>query len=169
MASWEMVVCDGVLSRLLTQLTTKPTVWDEDWDGSAAIVPNTTRVIRDIENARLASPLWRDIIDESPEWALIRHSRYDFENEVQPVWESYDSYVVNRFFLSWETFNESWTLATSISCPRVRMDPLGWLTDLELSILRSHLWDPANIRIDVEDGSTIRHARNIWVSHRHRC
>ncbi|KAG0596381.1 hypothetical protein M758_UG248600 [Ceratodon purpureus] len=168
MSSWEMVVCDNVLSSLLSQLNAEPNAWDREWVGPDAHVSNITRVIQNIENARLASPLWRDIIDDSPEWALIKLSCFDFQNELTPVWEPYENYVVNRFFLSWKTFNQPWTLATPITCPRIRMDPLGWLTDQELSVLRSHLWDPANVRIDVEEGDTIRHARDIWMSHRHR-
>ncbi|KAG0595359.1 hypothetical protein M758_UG160600 [Ceratodon purpureus] len=132
MASWEIVVCDRVLTELLSRLTRRPNTWDGDWVGAAGEIPHSARVIQDLENARLASPLWRDIIDESPEWAMIRLSRWDYSNELGVVWEPYDDYVVNRFFLSWETFNTSWTMATPIACPRIRKDPVGWLTEAEL-------------------------------------
>ncbi|KAG0627140.1 hypothetical protein M758_2G176600 [Ceratodon purpureus] len=168
-ASWPMIVCDGILTDLLTRLTGRPSNWEANWNGTATGgTLHTTSVIADIENARLASPLWRDIIDESQEWAMIRLSRWDYSNEVGVVWEPYEDYVVNRFFLLWETFNSSWTLATPIACPRIRMDPMGWLTETELSVLRSHLWDLENMRISVEEGGTLRHARGIWVAPRHR-
>ncbi|KAG0597411.1 hypothetical protein M758_UG336000 [Ceratodon purpureus] len=107
MTSWKMSVCDGVLTQLLTQLTRRPTAWDPDWDGGRAVTRHTTRVIQDIENARMASPLWCDIIDESKEWALIRLSRWDYKNGIWVVWEEHDDYIVNHFFLSWKTFNNS--------------------------------------------------------------
>ncbi|KAG0573227.1 hypothetical protein KC19_VG159900 [Ceratodon purpureus] len=169
MASWEIFFCGDVLTQLLSQLSRRPTAWDEDWNGGEAVTQKTIAVIQDIENFRLASPLWRDIIDDSLEWALIRLSRWDYGNEVGPVWEEYNDYIVNRFFLSWETFNTTWTMATSIADPCIRMDPVGWLTKLELSILRSHLWDPSNVRINVAEGATRRHAHDIWVSPHHRC
>ncbi|KAG0604035.1 hypothetical protein M758_10G139200 [Ceratodon purpureus] len=168
MASWEMAVCDGPLSELLRQLTQRVDPALEFWDGPGAHQRRTPCVIQDLENARVASPLWRDIIDNSPEWAMIRLSRWDHSNEVGVVWEPYDDYVMSRFYQSWTLFSTSWTMATPIPCPRLRKDPIGWLTEVELSALRNLLWDPANTRIDMEDREVLAHSPGIWVAHQHR-
>ncbi|KAG0573093.1 hypothetical protein KC19_VG148100 [Ceratodon purpureus] len=168
MASWEMAVCDGPLSELLRQLTVRPDPAAEFWLGPGAQPRRTAYVIQDLENARLASPLWRDSIDNSPEWAMIRLARWDHSNEVGHVWLPYDDYVMNHFYLSWNVFSTSWTMGTPIACPRLCKDPIGWLTEYELDALSTLLWDPTNIRIDVEVGEVLRHAPAIWVSHLHR-
>ena len=59
-------------------------------------------------------------------------------------------------------------MATPITSRRLQLDPLGWLTDIELEMLRSLLWDPMNVKIDVENGSVLCHDADIWVSYQHR-
>ena len=163
MASWESLVCDGVVQELFTQLTARPGPWDE-----CAITPSPPDVIRDLENLRLASPLWCDIIDSSPEWACIRLARLDFQNENGVAWEAYEPFVMNRFFQTWDTICKSWRMATPIASRCLQLDPLGWLSDTELETLRGLLWDPMNEKIVVENGSVLRNAPDIWVSHLHR-
>ncbi|KAG0596990.1 hypothetical protein M758_UG301900 [Ceratodon purpureus] len=168
MASWKMAMCDGVLSELLLQLTHWFDPTEEFWNGPAARHRRTPCVIQDLENARLASPLWCNIIDNSPEWALIQLNRWDYSQEVEVPWETYDEYVMKRFFQLWNLFSTSWTMATPILSSRLRKDPIGWLTESELSILKSLLWYPANRAIDVGETSVLRHAPGIWVLHHHR-
>ncbi|KAG0596858.1 hypothetical protein M758_UG289800 [Ceratodon purpureus] len=169
MALWESPVCDDVLSKLLQRLTVRPCAWDSDFVPGAPGSVNMPCTIKDIEMARNASPLWRDIIDDSPEWAAIRLARYDFDNEVGVIWEAYKPYVMSRSFVTWEVFSTSWKMHTPIVSRRLRLDPIGWLSEVELATLRSLLWDPENVRINVEEGGTIRHAPDVWVSHLHRC
>ncbi|KAG0575000.1 hypothetical protein KC19_VG309800 [Ceratodon purpureus] len=135
MASWEMAVCDGPLSALLSQLTLRPDPAAEYWDGPGAVPRRSPCVLQDIENARLASLLWRDIIDSSSEWALIRLSRWDHSNEVGALWETYDEYIMNRFFQSWDLFSTLSEMANPVACPRLRKDPLMPSPALGMSVI----------------------------------
>ncbi|KAG0595667.1 hypothetical protein M758_UG186500 [Ceratodon purpureus] len=81
MASWEIVVRDGVLSTLLRQLMVAPLPWDLDPDHYWASYGRVPCTVADIENARLASPMWKSVIDSSPEWACMRPARWDYANK----------------------------------------------------------------------------------------
>ncbi|KAG0593862.1 hypothetical protein M758_UG026100 [Ceratodon purpureus] len=122
----------------------------------------------DIENARMASPMWREVIDASAEWAAVRLTRWDYMNEVGAVWEPFETYEINKFLLNWGALGQSWRMNTPLASCRLRLDPIGTLNCVELDVLRRLLWDPENKRIEVEDGEVLEPAGDIWVSPPHR-
>ena len=123
----EMAVCDNIISKMLSQLTRRPSPGEAEWYGPGHVSRDFPYVITDLENARSASPLCRDIIDESPEWALITLARFDFGNEVEAVWETYNEYIAHNFFRHWDVCSTSWILATPILSNRAHGSP--WLAN----------------------------------------
>ena len=120
---------DGVLARLLTELTQTQSGQDETSPDRAACT------IQDIGNARLASPMWREVIDSTAEWAAVRLAAWDYANESSPLWEAF--FV--SFFLNWHVFGKSWRMRTPIAIRHLRVDPIGTLNCADLHVLRALL------------------------------
>lgn len=118
----------------------------------------------DVENAQLASPMWRAVIDASPEFAALRLARYDFASETSPPWLPYEDYELNRFFVNWSAIGSSWKLENPIASRRLRLAPIGALTNAELQALRTELQHPLNVRIELKEGEKILPAAGIWVT-----
>ncbi|KAG0623383.1 hypothetical protein M758_3G170600 [Ceratodon purpureus] len=81
MASWEAVIRDGPLVTMLRQMTVSPSPWDYADFVVPPHLPSPLCSIADIENARGVSPRWRELIDNSAEWAAVRLARYDYSND----------------------------------------------------------------------------------------
>lgn len=168
MASWETVVRDGVLKELLRQLTVGPSSWDGMDLPDGAQYPLQLCTFMDIENVRIASPMWRAIIDASPEFAALRLARFDYANEPAPLWETYKQFELHAFFRNWARLGTSWRLATPLTSRRLRLAPIGCLTCAELDTLRTALGNPMNTIIEVANGATVLPAADIWVTPHHR-
>ena len=78
MAAWEAVVIEDALCPLLRQLTENPSTWDFNESEDSAPLPRQLASIRDVELARNVCPRWRDVIDNSAQWAAIRLARWDY-------------------------------------------------------------------------------------------
>ena len=139
MASWEIVVCDGVLASLLRQMVTNSAPYVQA--AADAWNPGVVHIctIADIENFRLASPMWRRMVDSTPEWAALRLARWDFANEAGVPWLPYEEYEVNHMRRNWDVFGFTWHMATPISSRRLRLAPVGSLFCSELDQLRTLL------------------------------
>ncbi|KAG0573039.1 hypothetical protein KC19_VG143500 [Ceratodon purpureus] len=77
MASWECVIREGVLLKMLRQMTESSSPWDYPNFDAPNPLPRQLCSIADIENARNVSPRWREVIDSTAEWACVRQARYD--------------------------------------------------------------------------------------------
>ncbi|KAG0574795.1 hypothetical protein KC19_VG292000 [Ceratodon purpureus] len=119
--------------------------------------------IQDIQNARDASLLWKSTIDASLEWAALRLARWDYTQEAGVIWLPYEEYVVNNLLQNWALFLQSWIMQTPITCPRLRLQALGALSESELSALRTLLWNPGNRSINSCVGEMLSSAPDIWV------
>lgn len=168
MATWELVIRDGVIQAMLRDLFVLKNLWDEP-EGRGVPTWNLTRTtITDVEYARDASILWKCVIDVSPEYSCLRLARWDYAQEMGLAWEPFEEYIPNRMRLNWMVFSESWKMGSPIMSRRLRLNPIGTLSELELSTLRSLLWDRTNTRVDVPPGTFVLHALDLWVSHLHR-
>ena len=168
MANWEIVIRDGVLASMLRELMQDNSPWDQDaanfwYDGRHVVC-----TIADIENARLTSPMWRATIDSSPEWAALRLARWDYANEVDIPWLSYEQYEMNRMRQNWDLFGSTWRMATPIPSRRLRLSPVGSLTCPELDQLRNLLNVYENRRVEVEDGEILEADPELWIADHHR-
>ncbi|KAG0595796.1 hypothetical protein M758_UG198300 [Ceratodon purpureus] len=161
MATWEIVVRNGVLSRLLSQLMQTVNSWDGPVFVPRGLYPGQKCLIMDVENARLASPMWSEAINSSVEWAAIRRARQDFSNEVGVLWEPYERYELSRFLTNWQTLGYSWQMSTPISSRRLRLGPIGLLSAVELDVLFALL--PNNTHLDVLKGGQLEPAVEMWI------
>ncbi|KAG0597137.1 hypothetical protein M758_UG314400 [Ceratodon purpureus] len=149
MSTWEMVFRDGsVLARLLKQLIEQMNPWDPKARFLEENIPHHQCSIMDIEKARLASPIRREVLDATAEWAAMCLARWDYANEAGVVWEPYEQYEVNKFLLDLGVLGKSWRMATPIASLHMCVNPIGTLTCFNLGVLRSLLWDPNNYRIN---------------------
>ena len=162
------MIRDGVLANLLKQMVHNNSPWDVDpnneWNTGTVLVCT----IADIENARLASPMWRGVIESSPEWAALRLARWDYANETDVPWLTYEVYEHNRMIQNWDLLGSTWHMATPISSRRLRLAPVGSLSCPELNQLRNLLWNPDNYRVHVDVGAVLEADTDLWVANHHR-
>ena len=96
MATWELVIRDGVIQSMLGDLFVWKNLSNEP-EGPALPIWECTRcTITDVENARDASIMWKCIIDVSPEYSCLRLSRWDYTQEMGLAWEPIEEYIPNR-------------------------------------------------------------------------
>ena len=135
MASWETVIRDGVITRLLTQMTQPKNEWDAPPRMAGELFPRQQCTILEVENIRLASAMWREVVDSSAEWAGVRLARFDFANEVGVPWEPFPQYELDVFLINWGFLGESWKMDTPITSRHLRLDPIGAFTCVDLDVL----------------------------------
>ena len=112
--------------------------------------------------------MWRRVIDVSPEYSYLRLVRWDYAQEMGVAWEPFEEYIPHRMRPNWMLFSESWQMGAPITSRRLRLCPIGLLTEIELSTLRTLLCDRANLRLDVPEGTSVAHSPDLWVSPHHR-
>ena len=139
MASWEEVIRDGVLLTLLRQMRERRDGWEYPGFQAPEDLPPYLCSIRDIESCRNVSKMWRDVIDNSAEWACVRLARHDWSNEVGTPWESFEEYELTRFLQNWEYLGHSWNLANPLGGAHLQSFPVSCLTGGDLATLRTAL------------------------------
>ncbi|KAG0593793.1 hypothetical protein M758_UG019700 [Ceratodon purpureus] len=168
MASWEAVIRDGVLLTMLRQLRQSPSAWDYPGFNAPDDLPQYLCSIKDIDAARHVSPRWKELIENTAEWACIRLARFDYANEVGGKWGTFEEYELNGFLQNWELFGHSWRMSVPIPFVHLQHFPVARMTCGDLATLRGLLRDSNNVRIEVEHGQFISGGIDIWVSPLHR-
>lgn len=167
-ASWEMVVRDGVLARMLQDMGKELNPWDAADPPFGPPVRPTVCTFADVDSARWAYESWREVIDASWEWAALRLARWDLAQEQGVMWLGREEYEMSRFSEVSRIFGRSWRMGTPIADDHLRLAPVGQLTCTELHSLRTLLRDTPKEEILVPEGERLRPHSEIWVSQGHR-
>ncbi|KAG0573054.1 hypothetical protein KC19_VG144700 [Ceratodon purpureus] len=164
----DVVIRDEPLCSLMRELTESPSNWELLDLPNSAPIPRQKCTIANVENARNVSPRWREVIDDSAQWASVRLARWDYNREEGVHWEPYEEYITTRFLQNWGVMGPSWLMSAPIGFVHLQSYPISRLTDGDLVALRNLLWDSNNRQIHVPRGGFLLASPDTWVSPVHR-
>ncbi|KAG0569174.1 hypothetical protein KC19_6G070900 [Ceratodon purpureus] len=173
--SMEAIACEGVLQNVLKQMARGWDPWELLHDDRTRWwKPPTSCTFEDVKNVRAVSKLWRDHVDGSPEYAIIRLVRWDYDQEEGVPWISKEEYLAYMFKPAWNLFSRSWRMVVPIADDRLRTLALADLSCSELDQLRMLLigdryWNPpGNTPVLVAEGEKIQGSPSLWVAQAQR-